>query len=80
MQPVTLVLDSADYHTLKRALATEHDELTALQGSDLGADAKASFKDSLDRVDAMLARLDALALEALKAEHGTMDLPPGQPR
>ena len=77
MRPITLVLhDNADYHAVKRALTTEREKLAALERSALGPDAKAS-KASLDRVDAILARLDALVIYNL-AEHFAV-LPPTTP-
>lgn len=81
MQPITLVLDSADCHALKRALTTEREELAELVRLDVssGGPMRTSFKDSLDHADALLSRLDALALEALKGEHGTMDHPLPEP-
>lgn len=61
------ITDATEFHTLKRALDRQAEDLARLEFSDLGIEAKAMFKRDLDRVNVLRARLETFATEALKS-------------
>jgi hypothetical protein len=66
MKPITLTLNEGEYFTVARALKEQEETEHRLAFGDLGPDAKAMFKGHHDTTVALVAKIEALAVEARK--------------